>query len=419
MTPRERVNMTMSHRQADKMAVDFGGTCCSTMHVSCVEALRNYYKLEYHPVTVWEVYTMIGKVENDLMDKLGGLVFPALPLGTAFGFPRVPLKQWTTLQGQDILVPEKFMTKPDGKGGYYVYPQGDLNSPASGHMPSGSYYFDAIIRQQPFEEDDLDPNDQIEEYGLLTEKDISFIRDQVDAAYATGKYVVLQMPGMGLGDIAEVPGVGLKHPKGIRSIEEWYMSPLLRPDYVFEVFKKQTDILIQNLQKVSDACKDKIDALFGCGTDFAHQKGQFISNEIFREIYLPHYKRANDWIHNNTKWKVIKHSCGAVNPLIPLFIEAGFDAINPVQCSADDMEPRHLKEEYGKDVTFWGGGIDTQEVLPYGTPEDVRKQTLERCKIFARDGGFVFGAIHNIQANVPIHNIIAMIDAIREFNGDY
>ncbi len=418
MTPRERMRMSLSHKQPDKVAVDFGGTCCSTMHVSCLAALREYYNLSYHDITVWEMYTMIGKVDADLMDKLGGDVVPALPLGTAFGFPRIPLKQWTTLQGQNVLVPENFRTKSDGNGGYYVYPQGDINAPVSGYMPADSFYFDGLVRQEPFSEEDLDPNDQVEEYQLLTETELDFIKVQVEAAHATGNYVVLQMPGMGLGDIAEVPGVGLKHPKGVRSIEEWYMSPLLRPDYMNEAFTKQMDILIQNLQKVSETCGDKIDALFGCGTDFAHQKGQFISNGLFREIYLPHYKRANDWIHTNTNWKVIKHSCGAIDPLIPLFIEAGIDVINPVQCSAVGMEPRHLKEAYGKDITYWGGGIDTQDVLPYGTPEDVRKQTLERCEVFAKDGGFVFTAIHNIQANVPVHNIIAMVEAVKEFNGD-
>ena len=163
---------------------------------------------------------------------------------------------------------------------------------------------------------------------------------------------------------------------------------------------------------------DKIDVAFICGTDFGTQRAQFCSVDQFREFYLPYYKKINDWIHSHTNWKTLKHSCGAVDPIIPLFIEAGFDALNPVQCSAAGMDPKHLKEEYGKDITFWGGGIDTQQILPFGTPEEVRKQVLERLEIFAPDGGYIFNSIHIVQCNTPVENIVAMIDAVHEFNGD-
>ena len=103
---------------------------------------------------------------------------------------------------------------------------------------------------------------------------------------------------------------------------------------------------------------------------------------------------------------------------MPDFIESGFDIINPVQLSAKGMDAATLKNEYGKDITFWGGGIDTQQTLPFGTPEEVRAQVLERCEIFAKDGGFIFNAIHNVQAKTPVKNIVALIDAVHEFNGD-
>jgi uroporphyrinogen-III decarboxylase len=122
-------------------------------------------------------------------------------------------------------------------------------------------------------------------------------------------------------------------------------------------------------------------------------------------------------MHKNTGWKSFKHSCGAVETFMPLFIEAGFDIINPVQISAKGMDPRHLKEQYGKELVFWGGGVDTQQMLAFGTPGEVRQQVLQNCEIFARDGGFVFNTVHNIQANVPVGNLAAMLDAIKEFNG--
>jgi len=133
---------------------------------------------------------------------------------------------------------------------------------------------------------------------------------------------------------------------------------------------------------------------------------------------LPYYKRVNDWIHQNTEWKTFKHSCGAVETFIPHFIEAGIDILNPVQINATGMDPRHLKNTYGKDLVFWGGGVDTQKMLSFGTPEEVKKQVIENCEIFSRDGGFVFNTVHNIQANVPAENLAAMMEGIREFNGN-
>jgi uroporphyrinogen-III decarboxylase len=120
-----------------------------------------------------------------------------------------------------------------------------------------------------------------------------------------------------------------------------------------------------------------------------------------------------DWIHAHTEWKVFKHSCGAVESLLPGFIEAGFDILNPVQISAAGMDPVKLKEKYGKNFVFWGGGVDTQKVLAFGTPDDVKKQVRELCSVFSREGGFVFNTVHNIQANVPVENVVAMIDAVR------
>ena len=125
----------------------------------------------------------------------------------------------------------------------------------------------------------------------------------------------------------------------------------------------------------------------------------------------------NEWVHTYTSWKTFIHSCGSVVALLDDFIAAGFDVLNPVQCSASGMDPAHLKEKYGDRLVFWGGGVDTQKTLPFGTPEQVRREVLERCEIFSRNGGFVFDTIHNIQARTPVENIVAMIEAVREFNG--
>jgi len=122
-------------------------------------------------------------------------------------------------------------------------------------------------------------------------------------------------------------------------------------------------------------------------------------------------------VHANTTWKCFKHSCGSVERFLESFIEAGFDILNPVQCSATGMDPAGLKQKYGARMVFWGGGVDTQKTLPFGSPQDVREEVLRRCEIFAPGGGFVFSTIHNLQAGTPVANIVAMLDAVHEFNG--
>jgi len=192
------------------------------------------------------------------------------------------------------------------------------------------------------------------------------------------------------------------------------MSTLMRQDYIHEVFDKQTDIAVENLGKIHDRIGNRIDVVFTCGTDFGTQSTQFCSPETFNSLYLPYYKKVNDWIHHNTIWKTFKHSCGAVIPFMESFIEAGFDILNPVQINALDMNPEFLKKEFGDRLVLWGGGIDTQQVLPFGKPEEVKKQAINNCRIFGENGGFVFNAVHNIQANVPIENVVAMLEGLKE-----
>jgi len=261
-----------------------------------------------------------------------------------------------------------------------------------------------------------DPQDNLEEYGLVTDIDLEFWKEATKKARATGKAVIAGLGGTALGDVAHIPGIKLKNPKGIRDIAEWYTSILTRPEFIMTIFDRQTSIAIENFRRLKDVIRDHVDAVFICGTDFGTQDSTFCSPGQFDELWLPYYRRINNWVHDNTSWKTFKHSCGAVESFMTRFIDAGFDIINPVQVSANGMDPVHLKKTYGKDLVFWGGGIDTQKTLPYSTPGKIREEVLRLCDIFARDGGFVFNTVHNIQANVPVENIVAMVEAIREFN---
>jgi uroporphyrinogen-III decarboxylase len=229
--------------------------------------------------------------------------------------------------------------------------------------------------------------------------------------------VIAGFGGTAFGDIALVPGLNLRRPRGIRDVTEWYISLKTRRDYIHAVFSGQCEIALANLARIHARIGNSVDAVVICGTDFGTQTSSFCSVETFRELWFPYYKRVNDWIHENTMWKTFKHSCGSVERFLDSFIECGFDILNPVQCSAAHMEPEHLKEEYGRDLVFWGGGVDTQKTLPFGRPQQVRDEVLHRCEVFGKDGGFVFNSIHNVQARTPVENIVAAIDAVHEFNG--
>jgi len=415
MDSRQVVLDSVAHRQTSRVPMDFGSTPVTGIHVSVVAALRDHYGLGKRPVKVHEPYQMLGLMEADLLDAAGIDTVGIVGQTTLFGFKNENWKLWRTPWGQEVLVPGAFETTTDANGDILIYPQGDRTVAPSGHMPRSGYFFDSIVRQPPIDEDKLDPEDNLEEFGPIDEAALSYLRTSVKEAKKTGRAVVMGLPGTGIGDIALVPAPFLKNPKGIRDIEEWYVSLAIRKDYVQSVFEKQTEIALANLPKIFAAVGNDIDIAFICGTDFGTQLSQFCSNQTFRELYLPCYRAINGWIHKHTTWKTFKHSCGAVAGLIPEFLEAGFDILNPVQCSAAGMEPRQLKEQFGDQIVFWGGGVDTQKTLPFGTEEQVRQEVRQRCEIFSRGGGFVFDSVHNVQARTPVKNVVAMLETVRAF----
>jgi len=419
MNSKQRFDLTVNHKQPDKMVVDFGATSTTGIHVLSIENLRRYYGLDWKPVRVIDPYQMLGEVDKELREILGSDVVGAKGKNSSFGFyNHAPFKEYITPWGQTVLVPEGFQTTIDENGDTISYPGGDRNAEPSAKMPKASYFFDAIIRQQPFNEEDLNPNDNLEEHGFISDNDLEYWKKTTKNARATGKAVIAGLGGTALGDIAHVPGMKLKKPKGIRDITEWYMSIMMRPDYIKAIFERQTEIALENFKKLHTVIGDNIDAVFICGTDFGTQDSTFCAPEQFDDLWMPYYKRINNWVHQNTNWLTFKHSCGAVESFMPKFIDAGFDIINPVQINATGMDPVHLKNTYGKDLVFWGGGIDTQNALPNYSLKKIREEVLRLCEIFAKDGGYVFNTVHNIQANVPVENLVAMINAVKEFNGE-
>lgn len=415
MTSKERIRAAIEHRQPDRVPVDFGASFITGIHCSVVENLRRHYGLESRPVKICEPYQMLGLVEDDLKDVMGIDTTSIFPNRTIFGFVNEDWKPWQTPWGQEVQVSAHFETE-ERSDGLYIYPKGDRTVAPSGHMPKTGYFFDAIVRQEEVDEDHLRIEDNLEEFGLMGEGEQAYWREQAEAFRGSNRAVVTHLNGTALGDIALVPAPFLTHPKGVRDIALWYMTVAANPEFVMELFDRQVEIALANLAKLQAIAGDVIDVVVVCGTDFGTQESTFCSSATFDEIWLPRYRRINDWIHQNTTWKTFKHSCGAIESFIPHFIEAGFDILNPVQCSAKGMDARLLKERHGDRITFWGGGVNTQKTLPFGTPEEVRQEVLERLETFSPGGGFVFDAVHNVQALTPTENVVAMMEAVKEFN---
>ena len=416
MTNNSRQNFikTVNHHQPERLVVDFGSTAVTGIHVLIVEKLRDYYGLEKRPVRVFEPYQMLGEIDDELISAMGIDVIGLFGENNMFGIKNSDWKLHKTPWGQEVMLPGEFNYTHTVNGDILIYPEGDTSVPPCAIMPKSGYFFDALNRQEQIDDSKLKVEDNLEEFSLISDHDLEYWKKQAETAENSGKGVVASLGGTALGDIALVPGLQLKNPKGIRGVEEWYISTVMREDFIKELYDRQTDIALENLKKIYDVTGNRIDVVFICGTDFGTQNSTFCSPETYARVWMPYYKKVNDWIHKNTGWKTFKHSCGSVISLIDLFIESGFDIINPVQINASGMDPKLLKRKFGDRIIFWGGGVDTQGVFPFGTPAQVKEQVKRQCDIFNKDGGFVFNTVHNIQANVPFGNVVAMLEALKE-----
>ncbi len=417
MNSRERVRKAINHQETDRIPLDLGSTLVTGIQASTYAKLRQSLGLKDKSVRIADPFQILGEVEMEAIEKLGidtiGLWLPT----NFFGFRNENWKPWKLFDGTKVMVPEKFTTKRDDEGNIYLYPQGDNSVPPCAKMPKGGYYFDLLVRQEPFDERNLNPEDWAnQQYSIFSEETLRYLENRADELYKnTDLCIVGEFIDAGFGDVSMVPGPAIKNPKGIREPVRWITAHIEYPDYIKGIFELQCEIALKNLKLSYEAVGNKIDVIMVSGTDFGAQNAPFISPDMYREFYKPFHKRINDWIHKNTPWKTFYHSCGSIVTFLDDFVEAGVDILNPVQTSAKDMDPKILKERYGDKLVFWGGGVDTQKTLPFGTPEDVRREVNERCQIFGKGGGFVFNTIHNIQSKVPIENLMAMFQTVKEF----
>jgi hypothetical protein len=357
---------------------------------------------------------MLAEVEDSVKRALGvdtcGIQLPI----TIFGYRNEDWKPFTLFDGTKVLISGHFNHDVLANGDILQYPMGDRSFPPSGRMPKDGFYFDVLVRQEAIVEEELDAKEWVEQtYSLYTDEDLRELEILSKHYYESTDYALIgNFWGACFGDVAVVPGPHIPHPKGIRDIQEWYISTILRKDYIKEIFQHQFDLGMKNLKMFRQAVGDRIDVITISGTDFGSQNGLFVAPEAYREMFKPLHKQMNDWVHRNTQWKTFFHTCGSLIGLMDDFFEAGVDILNPVQISAAGMEPESLKRNYGDKFVFWGGGIDSQHTLPFGTAEEVRQEVEKNIFVFRPGGGFIFNNVHNIQAKIPVDNVMAMFDTL-------
>jgi uroporphyrinogen-III decarboxylase len=415
MTSRERVRKAIHHQETDRPPMDLGSTLVTGIQATAYARLKTALGISGGAVRVYDPYQMLAEVEEPVKKALGVDTFGIQLPTNFFGYRNENWKPFRMFDGTEVEISGHFESDVLPNGDIVQYPKGDRSAPPSGRMPKGGFYFDTIVRQEPIDESRLDPKEWVSQtYAPYTDEELRFIEETSRWWYDNSSYSsVGNFWGAGFGDIAVVPGPSVLHPKGIRDPEEWYVSTITRKAYVQEIFRLQFEIQIKNLQMYRQAVGDRIDVIVMSGTDFGSQNGPFISPDAYREMFKPLHKAMNDWVHAHTPWKTWYHTCGSVVAYLDDFAEAGIDILNPVQISAAGMSPTTLKQKWGDRFVFWGGAVDPQRTLPFGTPAQVREETRANIATFSAGGGYVFNNVHNIQATVPTENILAMLESVR------
>jgi len=266
----------------------------------------------------------------------------------------------------------------------------------AGHMPKDGYYFDRVGYTEMTPDFAPPPLEEVRATATRpTDDDLDWMRERADwIRQNTDKAVLLGCwTAVGLGSVGSMP--------------DFLCLLATDREYVRDLIALRAEILIENLSILWDAIGDRADIIGIDGQDFGSQRGELFSPELFEEVYYPHYRTVNAWVHEHTTWKTWQHTCGSVSKILPMLVESGLDAINPVQCSAEGMDPVWLKETFGDRITFWGGGVDTQKTLPFGSVDEVRSEVAERVQVLGKDGGFMFNPVHNVQHSTPPESIAA------------
>jgi len=414
MTGRERVLCAISHREPDKVPVDLGAMRSTGITAVAYGNLKRYLGISAGSTDVYDVVQQLAQPEDPILDYFEADV---IDLGRAFLTTDEDWKDFTLPDGSAAKIPAYAGFEPDGSGGWLVR---SADRTIIGLMPQGAFYLSQThFPLLEWDGQDLAVLDRLPElmarvtwaalptapwHKPLTREHLSDIRRQAKRLSETTDFAV--MAGFG--------GNLLEWGQFLCRNDQFLMGLAESPRKAEALIDRLTEMHLENLEKLLDAVEGYVQ-IIQMGDDLGTQLAPQISPQMYRRFFKPRHKRIYERVRKRSGIHVFLHSCGAIAPLLPDLIEIGVEIINPVQTSARGMEPEKLKREFGKDLTFWGGGCDTQRVLPYGTEREIDEHVRRRFEILAPGGGFVFSQVHNILPNVPPRNIVAMIEAAKTF----
>jgi uroporphyrinogen decarboxylase len=396
MTSKERVMRAVNHEAVDKIPVDLGGSVQSTIHVYAYAALKKALGIEPGDVEVSDSYILSAMVEDSVVDALQIDAVPILcPLDCLGVRNDLPKKDWTMPSGLEVKISEDFNAVQQ-ENGAWILDKGGFRF----KLPGGGYYFDAVQYALQDAETKKDVDEKFDFSGY-TDEQVEFLRRQAGQLKGTDKAVI--------GDV--FASFSAEDHFGY---EKALMNLIVKKDLTVYFIERVTDMFIRNFDLFYDAVGDVCDIMM-MHKDMGNQLGPMISPEVAREVFVPSFRKFVAHVKEKSKYKVMMHNCGSIYAFIPDLIDCGIDILNPVQFTAKDMELEKLKREFGKDLCFWGGGVDTQHTLPFGSEQEVRRHVRENAEILSEGSGYVFGPVHCVQAQVPVENIIAAFDEINRF----
>lgn len=379
MNSRERVVTALNHEEPDRLPIDLGGTVVTSIAKSTYAALREHLKLPKVPIQTLEAAQQVAVVDEDVLERFGIDVIPVFADPPSTG-------------------PLQIVDEPGGSSSF----KDDFG--ATLRCPKGGFYYD--WQEFPLSEPSIEAMRQMPWPDPADPARYRSLRRRVEQLRQTSDRALFGMAPCGHDLFNQLLRV--------RGMENGLMDLVAETEFAEAFLDRLTDTIITAQRCYLREVGDLIDIHF-TADDFTGQTRPFISPAVYRRMVKPRWARIVEAIKAHTKAKIFYHGCGAIEPFLPDLIEIGIDIINPVQVSAAGMDTAQLKKKYGKNMAYWGGGCDTQRVLPYGTPAEVRAETMRRIGDLAPGGGFVFNPVHNIQPHVPVENVVAMFQTALEW----
>lgn len=391
MTSRERVLTTLRHEEPDKVPIDFGAMRSTGIMAIAYNALKTHLGISGGETRVYDIGQQLAEVEAPLLKRFE---VDVIDLANTMGEKSDAWREWALPDGSPGYVHDIFYPEREDDG--WVIRDKDR---VVARMPEGVLYFESM--NPALENAKTSKDIEAYQWHLYSDEDLKDLEQRAKRLYEDTDYAI--MGGFG-GNILELG-------QALRGWSNLMMDLAMNQSFAEDLMDKMVEVHLKNLEGYLQAVGNYIQVI-QMGDDLGTQHATQLSPDMYREMIKPRHREIYQYVKTHSDLYVFLHSCGSIYDLIPDLIDAGVDILNPVQTSANKMDPSVLKEEFGDKITFWGGGVDTQHILPDGSTDDVREDVEMRMRIFAPGGGFVFAPIHNVQANVPPENVATAFETV-------